>query len=137
MPKYQDRAIVKKILNGSKVIAVVGLSDKTDRPSYRVASYLQKRGYKIIPVNPGISEVLGEKSFPDLKSISRGVDVVQIFRKSEDVPPIVESAIAKGAEAVWLQEGIINNEAARLADEAGIDFIMDLCMFKEHKKQGA
>jgi len=136
MLKYQDRAIVIKILNNSKVIAVVGLSNKADRPSYKVASYLQQHGYKILPVNPVISEVLGEKSYPDLESIPRDVDVTQIFRKSEDVLPVVESAIAKGTRAVWLQEGIINNEAARLAEEAGIDFIMNLCMLKEHKKHG-
>jgi predicted CoA-binding protein len=136
MPKYQAWAIVKKILNDSKIIAVVGLSDKIGRPSHKVASYLQKNGYKIIPVNPGISGVLGEKSYPNLESIPRDIDVTQIFRKSEDVVPVVESAIAKGTKAIWLQEGIVNNEAAGLADRAGIDFIMNLCMLKEHKRHG-
>ncbi|UCE67317.1 MAG: CoA-binding protein [Candidatus Zixiibacteriota bacterium] len=133
----REETIIKKILNGSEVIAVVGLSDKKGRPSYRVASYLQKHGYKIIPVNPGISEVLGVKSYPDLESVSCGIDVVDIFRKSEDVPAIVESAIAKGARAIWLQEGIANEEAARLAAEAGIDFVMDRCMRKEHGRLGS
>lgn len=137
MPGPREETIIKKILNGSEVIAVVGLSDKKDRPSYRVASYLKKHGYKIIPVNPGISEVLGEKSYPDLESVPYNIDVVDIFRKSEDVPAIVKSAIAKGARAVWLQEGIYNDEAARLADEAGIDFVMDRCMRKEHGRLGS
>ena len=134
MPRSNEETIIKKILNGSETIAVVGLSDKKDRPSYRVASYLKKSGYKIIPVNPGISEVLGEKSYPDLESVPYDIDVVDIFRKSEAVIPIVESAIARRAKAIWLQEGILNGEAARLSEEAGIDFVMDRCMRKEHGK---
>ncbi|UCC79808.1 MAG: CoA-binding protein [Candidatus Zixiibacteriota bacterium] len=126
--------IIKKILNGSEVIAVVGLSDKEDRPSYRVASYLKKHGYRIIPVNPGVSEILGEKSYPDLESVPHDIDVVDIFRNSNSVPPIAKSAIARGARAIWLQEGVVSEEAARLAEEAGIDFVMDRCMLKEHSK---
>ena len=116
---------------------MVGLSDKPDRPSYRVAEYLQQSGYKIIPVNPRISEVLGEKAYPDLESIPVDVDVVDVFRRSEEVLPIVKSAIAIGAKAVWLQEGIYNEEAAKLAEEAGIDFIMGLCMLQEHSRHGS
>lgn len=134
MAKYQDPGIIKKILSDSKTIAVVGLSDKPDRPSYRVAAYLQNHGYRIIPVNPSISEVLGEKSYPDLESISEDIDVVDVFRRSEDVPAIVESSIAKGVKAVWLQEGVINEGSAKKASETGIAVIMDLCMLKEHIK---
>jgi len=137
MSDFQDSRIANKILHDNKVVAVVGLSDKPDRPSYRVAEYLQQSGYKIIPVNPRISEVLGEKAYPDLESIPVDVDVVDVFRKSEEVLPIVKSAIAIGAKAVWLQEGIYNEEAAKLAEEAGIDFIMGLCMLQEHSRHGS
>jgi predicted CoA-binding protein len=134
---YQNSEKADKILHGNKIIAVVGLSDKPERQSYRVAKYLQQSGYKIIPVNPRISEVLGEKAYPDLESIPGEIDVVDVFRKSEEVLPIVKSAIAIGAKAIWLQEGIYNEEAAKLAEEAGIDFIMGLCMFQEHSKHGS
>lgn len=134
MTEFQDPKKVDKILHGNKIIAVVGLSGNPDRPSYRVAAYLQKSGYKIIPVNPRISEVLGEKAYPDLESIPGNVDVVDIFRRSEEVLPIVKSAIAIGAKAVWLQEGIYNEEAAKVAEEAGIDFVMGLCMLQEHSR---
>lgn len=137
MPDYQNPEKAEKILHGNKTIAVVGLSDKPERQSYRVAEYLQQSGYKIIPVNPRISEVLGEKAYPDLESIPGKIDVVDVFRKSEEVLPVVKSAIAIGAKAVWLQEGIYNEEAAKLAEEAGIDFIMGLCMLQEHSKHGS
>ena len=129
---FQDIETVKKILRDYKTIAVVGISDKEDRPSFRVASYLQKQGYRIVPVNPGVSRVLGEDSYPDLGSIPFDIDVVDIFRKSEDVPPVVDSAIEKGARAVWLQEGVISEESALKAKEKGLDVVMDLCMLKEH-----
>jgi predicted CoA-binding protein len=123
-----------KILKESRVIAVVGLSNNPERPSYRVASYLQSQGYKIVPVNPTITEALGEKSYPDLAAVPGLVDVVDVFRKSEDVPPIVEAAIAKGAKAVWLQEGVVNEAAAEHARAAGLLVVMDHCMFKEHSR---
>ena len=104
---FQNPETIKKIISDSKVIAVVGLSNKPDRPSYRVAEYLQSQGYKIIPVNPRLDEVLGEISYPDLKSIPEKVDVVDIFRRSEDIPPIVDEAIAIGAKTVWMQQGIV------------------------------
>ncbi len=107
-----------EILNPSKTIAVVGLSAKSDRPSYRVASYLKENGYKIIPVNPGAKEILGETCYPDLSSIPVPVDVAYIFRRSEGVLSIVEEAIKIGARAVWMQEGVINEEAAAQAMEA-------------------
>ena len=134
MPHYRDRETARKILENSKVIAVVGLSDKRERDSYRVASYLQKQGYKILPVNPNVSEVLGEKSYPDLDSIPFEIDAVDIFRKSENVPPIVESAVARNVKSIWLQEGVINEEAGRIATEAGIDIVMDLCMRKMYSE---
>ena len=135
MNNYKDPTIIEKILKNSKTIAIVGLSNRSDRPSYNVASYLAGKGYHIIPVNPMIKEIFGQKSYPDLKSIPEKVDVVDIFRRSEDVGPIVDEAIETGAKAVWMQEGIINIEAAERARAAGIDVVMDLCMLKEHAKR--
>jgi len=127
-------SIEEEILDSSRVVAVVGLSAKPDRPSYRVASYLKENGYKIIPVNPGEEEILGNVCYPDLVSIPEPVDVVDIFRRSEEVPAIVEEAIKIGAKVVWMQEGVINEEAAVRAKEAGLVVIMDRCMLKEHQK---
>jgi predicted CoA-binding protein len=124
----------EKVLNSSRTVAVVGLSSKPDRPSYRVASYLKEQGYKIIPVNPAEKEILGELCYPDLASIPESVDVVDVFRRSEEVLPIVEEAIKIGAKAVWMQEGVINEEAAARAREAGLVVVMDRCMRKEHRK---
>jgi len=137
MNKYQDSQVIEKILSNSKTIAVVGLSDKPDRPSYGVSNYLIRNGYKIIPVNPAIKGVFGINSYPDLLSIPDSIDLVDIFRRSEDVGPIVEQAIAAGAAAVWMQEGVINPEAADKAGEAGLDIVMDLCIKKEHAKRNA
>ena len=125
---------IKKILTESKTIAVVGLSPKEDRPSYRVAYYLKSKGYRIIPVNPNAQEILGEKSYPDLRSIPENIDVVDIFRKSEDVLPVVDEAIQTGAKAVWMQEDIVNEPAAQKARSAGLLVVMDRCMLKEHRK---
>jgi len=113
---------------------VVGLSPKPNRPSYGVTSYLKENGYKIIPVNPEVGEILGEVCYPDLSSIPEPVDVVDIFRRSEKVPAIVEEAIKIGAKAVWMQEGVINEPAAARAGEAGLLVVMDRCMLKEHRK---
>lgn len=131
-----DESTIQEILRNSKVIAVVGLSPKSDRPSHRVASYLKEQGYKIIPVRPVTEEILGEKAYSSLKEIPGDiqVDVVDVFRKSEDVPPIVEQAIEIGAKAVWLQEGIVNEEAAQKARAAGLKVVMDRCMLKDHKR---
>ena len=123
-----------KVLNSSRTVAVVGLSSKPDRPSYRVASYLKEQGYNIIPVNPAEKEILGEICYPDLASVPEPVDVVDIFRRSEEVSPIVAEAIRIGAKAVWMQEGVINEEAAARAREAGLMVVMDKCMRKEHRK---
>ena len=124
----------EEILSFSRVVAVVGLSAKPDRPSYRVASYLKEQGYKIIPVNPTEKEVLGEPCYPDLASVPESVDVVDVFRRSEEVPPIVEEAIRIGAKTVWMQEGVINEEADARGREAGLMVVMDKCMLKEHQK---
>jgi uncharacterized protein len=122
------------ILQSARTIAVVGLSGKRYRPSYGVAEYLQRSGYRIIPVNPEETEVLGEKSYPDLDSVPGQVDVVDIFRRSEFVPEIVEAAIRKGAKAVWMQEGVIHEEAASRARQAGLAVVMDRCILKDHRR---
>ncbi|MBV8903418.1 MAG: CoA-binding protein [Acidobacteriia bacterium] len=123
-----------KILQSARTIAVVGLSGKRYRPSYGVAEYLKRSGYRIIPVNPEEAEVLGEKCYPDLDSVPGEIDVVDIFRRSEFVPEIVEAAIRKGAKAVWMQEGVIHEEAAQHAREAGLTVVMDRCILKDHRR---
>ena len=122
----------EKILEDYRTVAVVGLSPDVERPSFKVASYLQEHGYKIIPVNPNFSEILGETSYPDLASIAEPVDVIDIFRRAEETPAIVEQAISKGAKAVWMQEGIVDPTAASRARKAGLMVVMDKCMRKEH-----
>lgn len=125
---------IPAILKTSKTIAVVGLSDKPERPSYDVASYLLEHGYEIIPVNPNISEWKGIKAYKSLLEIKEKVDVVDIFRKSEDVPPVVDEAIKLGAKTVWMQLGIVNEAAAEKAKRAGLNVVMDRCMKIEHSK---
>jgi predicted CoA-binding protein len=127
---------IKEILRNVKTIAVIGISPKEDRPSYIVASYLKSKGYQIIPVRPDGEEILGEKVYHTLSEIPKeiGVDVVDIFRRSEDVPPIVEDAIQRRAGVVWMQEGVIHQEAAKKAEKAGLKVIMDRCMKKEHQR---
>lgn len=123
---------IEKILKESRTIAVVGLSPRPERASHSVARYLQAQGYRIIPVNPTVEEVLGERSYPDLASIPETVDVVDIFRRSEHVPPIVEAAITVGARTVWMQEGVVHEKAAQKAKAAGLLVVMDRCMLVEH-----
>jgi predicted CoA-binding protein len=125
---------IAEVLRSSRVIAVVGLSSKRWRPSYGVAEYMKRAGYRIIPVNPAETEVLGERCYPDLDSIPEPVDIVDIFRRSEFVPEIVEAAIRKGAKAVWMQEGVVHEEAARRAADAGLVVAMDHCILKDHRK---
>ena len=122
------------ILRRARTIAVVGLSNKRFRPSYGVAEYMKRAGYRIIPVNPGQPEIMGETCYPDLDSVPGPIDIVDIFRRSEFVPEIVEAAIRKGAKAIWMQEGVIHEEAARRAEEAGIAVIMDRCLKVEHAR---
>ena len=123
-----------KLLRETKTIAVVGLSSNPSRPSHRVASYMQDQGYRIVPVNPNCREVLGEPSFPSLLQVPKEVtiDLVNIFRRPETVPPIVEEAIQVNARGIWMQEGIIHPEAAQMAEEAGLWVVMDRCLMIEH-----
>jgi len=121
---------IRNTLSSCQTVAVVGVSPKPDRPSYLVAAYLQSKGYRIIPVRPDGEEILGEKVYHSLTEIPREIeiDVVDIFRKSEDVPPVVEEAIQRGAKVIWMQEGIANPEAASIAEKAGLQVVMDRCM---------
>jgi predicted CoA-binding protein len=126
--------IEEEILKNSRTVAVVGLSANPERPSNIVATYLKGKGYKVIPVNPGEKTILGETSYPDLTSVPEKIDVVDIFRRPEDVPPIVKEAIKIGAKAIWMQEGVVNEAAAAEAEKAGLKVVMDRCMRKEHMK---
>ena len=123
-----------KILESSRVVAVVGLSSRDYRTSYRIAEYLQSAGYRVIPVNPNETEVLGEIAYPSLEDVPEKVDLVNIFRRSELVPPIVEAAIRVRANVIWMQEGIVHEEAAQRARAAGLQVVMDRCIFKEHRR---
>jgi uncharacterized protein len=123
---------IKAILRNYKVVAVVGLSPKPERPSFKVAQYLKEHGYRIVPVNPGQKEVLGEKCYPRLSDIPFPVEVVDIFRNVEAIPAIVDEAIAKGARVVWMQEGLAEPASAQKAREAGLRVVMDRCMKKDH-----
>ena len=127
--------LVDEILTGSRIIAVVGLSPDPARDSHRVARYLKEAGYRVVPVNPTVHEVLGEKSYPDLKAVPEPVDMVDIFRRSEDVPPVVEQAIQIGARYVWMQDGIVNESAAAKARAAGIAVVMNTCTMREHRRR--
>ena len=127
-------ATIPELLRASRTIAVVGLSGKMFRPSYGVAHYMQSHGYRIIPVNPHETEILGEKVYARLEDIPEHIDIVDIFRRSEFVMPLVESAIKVGAGAVWMQEGVVDHAAAAKAREAGLTVVMDLCILKEHRR---
>jgi predicted CoA-binding protein len=127
-------AAIPDLLRRSRTIAVVGLSSKKFRPSYGVAEYMQEQGYRIIPVNPNESEVLGEKTYRSIDDVPEHIDIVDIFRRSEFVGPIVESAIRVGANAIWMQEGVVHEEAAQKARDAGLAVVMDRCILKEHMR---
>ncbi len=127
-------SIETEILKSSKVVAVVGLSSDPERPSCRVANYLQNNGYRVIPVNPKEKEIIGETSYPSLTAIPEQVDIVDIFRRSEEVMSLVEDAIKIGAKVVWMQEGVINQAAADKATQAGLKVVMNKCMRKELMK---
>ncbi|MCX5876257.1 MAG: CoA-binding protein [Deltaproteobacteria bacterium] len=131
-----DLPAIKKLLTTAKTIAVVGLSPKESRPSNMVARYLIEAGYTVIPVNPGQEEILGLPCYANLAAIPGPVDIVDIFRRSEDVPPIVEEAIQIGARAVWMQEGVIHAEAAQTAKAAGLMLVMDRCIKTVHHDLG-
>jgi predicted CoA-binding protein len=125
---------ISEILHTARTIAVVGLSGKRYRPSYGVAEYMKNAGYRIIPVNPLETQVLGEKCYADLDSVPDQIDIVDIFRRSEFVPEIVDAAIRKGARVIWMQEGVVHEEAARRAEAAGLVVIMDRCILKDHRR---
>jgi uncharacterized protein len=126
--------MIDKILKGFHVVAVVGLSANKERPSYGVSDYLKKHGYKVIPVNPNEDTILGERCYASLTLIDEQVDIVDIFRRSEEADTIVDEAIKIGAKVVWMQEGVVNEQAAKRARGAGLEVIMDMCMMKEHRK---
>jgi len=123
---------IRRILADCRTIAVVGASSNPARASHHVASYMKAQGYRVIPVNPNEEHVVGEAAYPSLTAVPGRVDLVDIFRRSEDVLPIVEEAIARGAKAVWMQEGVINESAAQRARDAGLAVVMDRCWLKAH-----
>lgn len=125
---------IPELLRKSKTIAVVGLSSRRVRPSYGVSEYMQHAGYRIIPVNPAETEVLGEKCYARLEDVPEHIDIVNVFRRSEFVPEVVESAIRVGADSIWLQEDVVHEEAAAKARAAGLFVVMDRCILKEHRK---
>jgi len=126
--------VIIKILKETKTIAVVGFSSKPHKAGYYVSAYLQKHGYKIIPVNPFVQDGLGEPAVPDLTAIKEPVDLVLIFQRSENVPPFVDQAIEMGAKTIWLQLGIVNETAVSAASAAGLDTVQDACMLVEHRR---
>ncbi|PIW09799.1 MAG: CoA-binding protein [Comamonadaceae bacterium CG17_big_fil_post_rev_8_21_14_2_50_60_13] len=127
-----DTDTLRRVLRNSHTIAVVGLSAEPDRPSYRVAKYLQAHGYRIVPVNPKHPEILGEKSYPDLASIPFAVDMVDVFRKAQDCVSVAQQAVAIGAKVLWLQLGVVNDEAQQVAQAAGLTVVMDRCVKIDH-----
>jgi predicted CoA-binding protein len=135
MPFHDDNAI-RSVLSSAKIVAVVGLSSKRSRASFSVSRYMQSAGYRIIPVNPNETEVLSEKAYPNLESIPNElkIDIVNIFRRSGEVPDVVEAAIRRRAPVIWMQEGVIHDEAAEQARKAGLFVVMDRCLLKEHQR---
>jgi hypothetical protein len=133
LPSAPKTDPIRELLQRSKTIAVVGLSDSPMRPSYGVSAYMQAQGYKIIPVNPSITEALGEKSYPSLADVPEKIDIVNIFRRPEYVEEIVDQAIRLKVPAVWMQEEVIHQKAAEKAKRAGVFVAMDLCILKEHR----
>ncbi len=135
MSDINDPARITELLNTAKTIAVVGLADSPLRPSYGVSHYMRSQGYRIIPVNPNITEWEGEKAYASLLDVPDKVDIVNIFRRPEFVPEVVEQAIQIKAPAIWMQEGVIHAAAANKAQQAGIFVVMDLCILKEHRRR--
>lgn len=134
--KQYDEDRIEEILKNYRNVAVVGISDKQERDSYRVSEYLKNNGYNIIPINPKLSEWNGIKSYPDLASVPSevSIDIVDIFRKPEAVVPVVKEALSVNPKVIWMQEEVINEEAADMAKEKGLTVVMDRCMMKEHRK---
>jgi predicted CoA-binding protein len=135
-PYAPDDGTLRSILEGTRTIAVVGLSSKTWRDSFRVAWYLQNAGYRIIPVNPKETEVLGEKAYPTLRDIPDPIDLVDVFRRAEQTPEVAEEAVAAGAKSLWLQLDIVSDESRRIAEAGGLDVVMGLCIKVEHRRLG-
>ncbi|WP_440995168.1 CoA-binding protein [Arhodomonas sp. SL1] len=129
-----DEDLIRELIESARTIAVVGLSPKPERPSHDVARYMQRQGYRIIPVNPGHDELLGECCYPSLREVPEPVDLVDVFRRPEQVPAVVEDAIAVGAPALWLQLGVVHEAAAQRAREAGMTVVMDRCLKIEHAR---
>lgn len=129
-PYVPSDAELRSVLGEARTVAVVGLSSKPDRPSHEVAEFLQERGHRIVPVNPNETEVLGERAYPSLLDVPAEIpiEIVDVFRRAEDTPPIADQAVARGAKVLWLQQGIVNEEARRLAEEAGLSVIMGICI---------
>jgi uncharacterized protein len=129
-PYAPSDATLRSILSQTRTIAVVGLSSKAHRDSHGVARYLQRRGYKVVPVNPNETEVLGETAYPSLLDVPTevAIDIVDVFRKADETPPVAEQAVSIGARVLWLQEGIVSDEARRIAEEGGLTVVMDLCI---------
>ena len=132
--KGMDDEVMRAAFRNAKTIAVVGLSDKTYRASYWIAQYLQQQGYRIVPVNPNVDQVLGEQAYPTLEAVPGTVDFVDIFRRSEFVGPIVDEAIGKGVQTIWMQMGVYDRLAAQRAEAAGITVVMDRCAMVEHSR---
>ncbi len=120
-----------ELLRHAKIIAVVGLSSNPMRPSFGVSRFLQRQGYRVIPVNPNETEVLGERAYPSVKDVPEPVDIINIFRRPARVPEVIDDAVTKGARCIWMQEGVVNYEAARKAEDAGLSVVMDRCILKE------
>jgi predicted CoA-binding protein len=133
-PRYHDPETIREILRESKTIAVVGLSPNPERPSHSVSRYMQGQGYRIVPVNPNVREILGETCYPSLSAIPFSVDVVDVFRAAEATPPIAREAVAIGAKAIWFQLGVINDEAVAIAQEGGLKIVVDRCILVEHRR---
>jgi predicted CoA-binding protein len=129
-----DAQHIKQLLQTAKTIAVVGLTDSPVRPSYGVSGYMQSQGYRIIPVNPLIEQSLGERAYSTLLEVPAKIDIVNIFRRPDAVPAVVDQAIELGVPAIWMQEGVIHEQAAQKARHAGIFVVMDLCILKEHQR---
>ncbi len=136
MDEHTD--VIDRILDGTRTVAVVGLSPSPSRPSHGVAAYLQGQGFRVIPVNPNCTEVLGERSYPDLAAVPEPIDLVDIFRRSEFAAPVVEQAVRIGAKYIWMQDGVIDDAAAEVARAAGLAVVMDDCIYRQHRaRRGA
>jgi predicted CoA-binding protein len=134
MERYQDERVIREILHNARTVAVVGLSPDPLRPSNFVGFYLKRHGYQVVPVNPKETEILGEKSYPSLSAIPFPIDVVDVFRRPEAVPGIAREAVQIGAKALWLQFGVISQEGADIAEQGGLQVVMDRCVKVEHAR---